>query len=634
MSASEATDDEDEPRIAVREVFRHFWPLARRERGAMAAACLLATAAAGAEAGAVLLFAAVTDKVLTAKDLAAFWPLAGLWLAVAALGGAAMFGRDLLTSLVSERFLLRLRDRAFSHVQTLSPDFFTARESGDLVARITGDIDAVEGLVASGVVHAVSAFVGVLCFAGAAFWLRWDLTLAAFAVAPVFWLLSRGFTGPFARASRRERAGNGAIAAVVQENIANMMLVQAYNQPAGERQKVHAAGVEWLRARMAEARLAALYGPVVYLAETACVLAVLGFGAWELTGGRISLGALLGFAAFLGLLYPQVQSLGGFGVTAAAAGGGAQRLLEVLGERPAVADLAQTGLYRLRGGRVQFASVAFAYPGRDEPVLRGVDLVAEPGRVLLVTGASGAGKSTLAQLLLRFHDPAAGTIRLDGVDIRDLTLRRLRAEVTLLLQEAMLFDGTVRENIAYGDPSADDARIAAAARDADAAGFIAKLPQGYDTLVGQGGHALSGGQRRRVAIARALLRDTPVLVLDEPTAGLDGAAAQRVLGPLRRLMAGRTTILISHDLRLSADADEILVLDGGRVAQRGTHARLAAEPGLYRELWAAQNPDVPIVPVAGRARAQPPQAQPGPPRPWVPSQDSAHAAEPSLWRPA
>jgi ATP-binding cassette, subfamily B, bacterial len=218
------------------------------------------------------------------------------------------------------------------------------------------------------------------------------------------------------------------------------------------------------------------------------------------------------------------------------------------------------------------------------------------------------------------------------VDIRNLTLRRLRSEVTLLLQEAMLFDGTIRENIAYGDPAADDARIAAAARDADAARFIAKLPQGYDTLVGQGGHALSGGQRRRIAIARALLRDTPVLVLDEPTAGLDAAAAQRVLGPLRRLIAGRTTILISHDLRLSADADDILVLNGGRVAQRGTHARLLAEPGLYRELWTAQNPDVPLGPAIDAAAR--PQSQPHQQQLWVPSYGVAHTAEPSLWRPA
>jgi len=574
--------------LSVREVFRQFWPLARRERGVMLGACLLATLAVVAEAAVALVFMAITDRVLQTRDLNAFWGLAAEWLAVAVAGGIAVFGRDMLSSLSSERFLLRLRDSVFGHVQKLSPDYFAARDTGDLVARVTGDIDAVEGLVASGVVHVVSTVISVIGFAGAALYLRWDLALVSFAVAPLFWAVARGFTTPFSNASRRERAGNGAIASVVEENLTNMMLVQAYNRPESERDRVHAAGVTWLHARLAEARLAALYGPLVQFAETLCILVVLGVGAWELSTGRISLGGLLAFAAFLGMLMPPLQSLGSISVLIASARGGAERLLEVLQERPAVADLAKTGMFSIRTGHVAFDAVTFGYPERDEPALRSVSLTAAPGKLLLVTGPSGAGKSTIAKLLLRFHDPAAGAIRLDGVDIRKLTLRRLRGEVTLLLQETMLFDGTIRENIAYGAPGASDERVGAAARAADAAGFISALPQGYETLVGQRGHALSGGQRQRIAIARAILRDTPVLVLDEPTTGLDAIAAQRVIEPLRRLMAGRTTILISHDLRLAMDADEVVVLEHGRIAQRGRHSQLVATPGTYADLWSAQ----------------------------------------------
>ncbi|MBR7830788.1 ABC transporter ATP-binding protein [Actinospica sp. MGRD01-02] len=606
----------DETGIDAREVFRRFESLARKDRALMVLACVLATVAAAAEAGVVLVFMVITDDVLETRNLHAFWHPAVMWIGATLLGAAAMFGRDLLTSLASERFLLRLRDKVFRHVQSMSPTFFSSRDTGDLVARITGDIDAVENLVIGGVVALVSDAAGVLMFAGTAIYLRWDLALVSFAVAPLFWLVTRGFAKPFAEASRRERAGNGAIAAVVEENVQNMMLVQAYNRPSSERDRVHAAGVEWLRARMAEARLAALYGPVVLLTETVCVLAVLGVGAWELSENRIGLSGLLAFAAFLGMLYPPIQSMSGFGVLKATAGAGAQRLLDVLEERPAVADLAQTGMYQARGGWVEFDSVTFRYPGQDRGALRDVSLVAAPGRLVLVTGSSGAGKSTLTQLLLRFHDPESGSIRLDGTDIRDLTLRRLRSNVTLMLQQTMLFDGTVRENIAYGDPTAGDERIEDAARRADAADFIDALPQGYDTIIGQGGSSLSGGQRQRLAIARALLRDTPVLVLDEPTTGLDAVAARKVLDPLRRLMSGRTTILISHDLHLAHDADEILVVDAGRIVQRGRHDELTAVRGKYAELWEAQNGGVPEGPAQ--------KADTG----------GGAEAQPSLWRPA
>jgi ATP-binding cassette subfamily B protein len=319
---------------------------------------------------------------------------------------------------------------------------------------------------------------------------------------------------------------------------------------------------------MAESRLSALYEPLVQVIETVCVLVVLGFGAWELTNDRITLGGLLAFAAYLGYLYPPIQNLGHINLIASEATVSADRIIEIMAARPAVAELPAARTRAARRGRVAFDRVTFRYPGSDRPVLEGLSFRAGPEELVVLTGPSGSGKSTITKLLLRFYDPDAGQIRLDGVDIRELSLETLRDTVTLLQQENLLFPGTVRDNIAYGRPGATDEQIIAAARAAEAHGFITALPEGYDTPVGQRGRLLSGGQRQRIAIARAMVRDTPVLILDEPTTGLDAPTARRVLGPLRRLMAGRTTILITHDLHLAPEADKVIALDGTRLGDR------------------------------------------------------------------
>jgi ATP-binding cassette subfamily B protein len=552
----------------ARDAFRRFWPYTRGIRRWLTAGALLLVLSAAGEVAAIWLFGQITDHVLAAKDLHAFWTPALMWLQLSVLTAAASFGGAYLTTLVGERFLLRLRDSVFAHVQRLSPDFFDNGRTGDLMVRLTGDVEAIEQFVASGVIQTVTSAISVVFFAGAVLYVRWDLALVSLAIAPLFWVAVRRFTSRFREAAVQERESEGAMAGVVEESLSNQALVQAYNRQRTEQRRLHREGRSWLEARMAETRLSALYEPLVQVIETVCVLVVLGFGAWELTADRITLGGLLSFAAYLGYLYPPIQSLGHINLVAAEATASADRIIEIMEARPAVAEFSGARTRAARRGRVAFDRVAFHYPGNARPVLDELSFRAGPEELVLLTGPSGSGKSTIAKLLLRFYDPDAGRIRLDGVDIRELSLATLRDTVTVLQQETMLFPGSVRDNIAYGRPGATDEQIVAAARAAEAHDFITALPEGYDTPIGQRGRLLSGGQRQRIAIARAMVRDAPVLILDEPTTGLDAPTARRVLGPLRRLMAGRTTILITHDLHFAPVADKVIALDGKRSGER------------------------------------------------------------------
>jgi ATP-binding cassette, subfamily B, bacterial len=541
-------------------VFSRFWPYTRGDRLRLLLAGTALITVSGCEVVAVLLFDEITTRVLQHRRLAGFWAPAGAWLAAACVAALAMFAAGYLTSLAGERFMLRLRDAVFAHAQRLSPGFFAERRLGDLMVRLTGDVEVVEQLACSGLVTTACSAVSAILFAGAAVALNWRLSLAVLAVAPLLALAARAFSGRVGAAAARERDASGSITSAVEQSLANQTLVQAFNRQNAESRRLHREGVSWLRARMAAARLSSAYGPLVYLIETAGVLAVLGVGSWQVAAGQTTLGGLLAFAVLAAYLYPPIQELSAVALDVSQASASAGRITEILHARPPVSDGTAVGAGLRSAGRVEFAGVTFAYPGAGQPVLDGLSFTAGPGRVLAVIGPSGSGKSTIARLLLRFYDPSAGRVLLDGIDIRELSTRTLRRNVTLLQQDSPLLAGTVMENIGYGASAATGAEIVAAAQAADAHGFIAALPEGYQTVVGEGGRPLSGGQRQRIAIARALIRDAPVLILDEPTTGLDEAGAQRAMALLRGLMAGRTTILITHDLRLVDGADQVLVL--------------------------------------------------------------------------
>jgi len=577
------------PALGIRTIFRRFWPYARPYRLRIALMLLLVPIPPAVQTAEVIVFKHLVDGVLTPHDFGAFPPIAAAFVVLALVGGAVAFADDYLSTLIGERFVLDLRTALFRHVQGLSLDFFDKRRLGDVIQRLTGDTAAIEDLMLSGVASSLSYLLRIAFFAGALFYLRWDLAVVSLAAAPFFFVVARRFARLRRAAAREKRRRNGAMSAVAEESLANAQVVQAFNRQDAEIERFRAESLGSFAAQMAATRLRGLYGPLVQLIELAGVLLILGLGTWELSRGWLSLGGLLAFLALLSQLYRPIRSLGRLGNNVAAAAAGAERVVELLDQRPSIEERPSARpLVRARGA-IEFRSVGFRYPGAATDAVGDVSFRVGPGEMLALVGPSGAGKSTLAKLVLRFYDPDEGEILLDGTDIRELELRSLREQVSTVFQETLVFDATIAENIAYGRPDATRAQVEEAARAAGLTQFVSRLPDKLDTVVGEKGRSLSGGQRQRVAIARAYLRDTPILLLDEPTTGLDAQTARRVLRPLRRLAAERATILISHDLSLVREATSILALENGHVLEAGTHDELVETEGLYH--WLAQLPE-------------------------------------------
>ncbi|MFE6825717.1 ABC transporter ATP-binding protein [Streptomyces sp. NPDC057690] len=580
------------PTLSPRTAFRRFWPMTKGLRRWLVGVWLCTVLGALAETAAILLFGDLTDNALQKGSLDAFWSPAAQWLGIAVVGAAVGYAGGSLAVWVSERFVMRLREHVFDHVQKLPPHFFQRHRQGDLLSRLTGDVEAIEQMAVSGLIGTASALFSAVFYAAAAFWLRWELAAATFVLAPLFWLAARRFAAGVRSVAREGRVADGAVTSVVEESLGNLVLTQAYGRQDAERRRLSREATAWFRAAVRSARLNQAYGQLVQVIETVCVLAVIGIGVWEISEGQMTLGQLLAFAALLSYLYPPIRSLAQLGLLISGATAGAERLVEVLDTRPAVADRA--GATRRETGRpdgiVELRDVSFRYPGASTAALESLTFTARPGELVIITGPSGAGKSTVSKLLLRFYDPDTGSVLLDGTPLHDFPLERLREYVTLLPQETLVLHDTVRANIACGRPGASDHAIEEAARAADAHEFITALPKGYDTRIDPNSARLSGGQLQRLAIARAVLRDAPVLVLDEPTTGLDAIATRRIVEPLRRLMAGRTTIMITHDLNLAPDADRILVVDRGHLVETGRHKALLTHGGTYAHLHGSQTP--------------------------------------------
>jgi ABC-type multidrug transport system fused ATPase/permease subunit len=494
---------------------------------------------------------------------------------------------NLLLSKVGQRFVFDVRRDLFAHVQRLSLRFHGSQRTGDLMARVTGDISNIQDMIVTALSSLFVNGLTVAVIIAIMLWLDWRYTLVTMVIVPFIYLAARHYRREIKQAARQARRSEGRVSSIVQEVISSIRVVKAFTREEFEQQRFEEQSEASLQASLHSAKLQAQFAPIVDVLGSIGIVLVLWLGVSEVLAGRLTAGELLVFVSYYRTMYSPIRQLAKLSTITAKGSASAERVLEILTIEPDLRDLPGARPAGRLTGRVTFDHVFFGYDP-DRVVVHDISFQAEPGTVIALVGATGSGKTTTAGMIPRFHDPASGSVRIDGVDVRTFTLASLRAQVSLVLQEPVLFRASIFDNIAYGNPDASESDVYAAAEAANAAAFIEQLEDGYDSWIGERGATLSGGQRQRIAIARAIVRDAPILILDEPTVGLDSETEHLVLGALKQLMAGRTTLIIAHHLYTIQWADSIVVLDRGRIVERGRHEELLIHNGLYAGLWHRQ----------------------------------------------
>ncbi|WP_223642742.1 ABC transporter ATP-binding protein [Corallococcus sp. EGB] len=543
-----------------------------------------------ANLGAPQMIRIAIDQGLARGEIRPVWLAVGGLVAIALGRGLFNFLQGYLAERASQGVAFDLRDALFARIQRLSFSYYDQAQTGQLLTRLTSDVEAVRTFVGSGVVQfAASAAMLVGC-AGLLLYMDPVLALAELSsVPPILWVLRR-FMMRMRPLFGQLQALLGQLNTTLQEDLRGLRVVRAFSGEARELARYGKTNAELKEKNLRVVDSLADSFPFVAFFSNLGLLMVVGVGGWRILHQRLTLGELLAFNSYLAFLLMPLMTLGFFAAGMARASASAQRLFELLDTAVEVADRPGAVALPPLQGRIELRDVRFRYAGSDREILRGVSVTLEPGQLVAVLGTTGSGKSTLINLLPRFYDVTGGAVLLDGHDVRDVTLSSLRSQMGVVLQDALLFSGTVRENIAYGRPEATQAEVEAAAEAAQAAEFIRELPQGYDTLVGERGVGLSGGQRQRLAIARALLTDPRLLILDDSTSAVDARTETAIQGALDALMRDkrRTALVIAQRISTVRDADVILVLDEGRIAAMGRHEELKATSELYNDILGSQ----------------------------------------------
>ena len=574
--------------MKARQIYQRLMAFLRPYYGQLAVAVVCMLVLAACTAALAWALRPALDDALAGRNRQMIYMIPAMIIGLYVIKGIAYYGQSYLMGYIGQRVIYDLRNTLYTRLTEQSLGFFAHRKTGEMLARLSYDVTLVQAAVST-TVTALMRDVGTIVFLIAVILYQdWMLALISLLVFPLVVYPIARFGRNMRGASRDGQVSMGEMSSLVEETVSGIRVVKAFGMEAYERGRFERFTKDFFTHQMRATRVNALSFPIMELLAGFGIAGVLLYGGLKVASGQTTAGTLVSFLAALIMLYEPVKRLSNSNNQIQQGLAASERIFEVLDEPVAVQDAPEAQALPGFQRGIAFEQVALQYPGTARPVLQDVGFTVGVGEVVALVGRSGAGKSSLVNLIPRFIDASAGSVRIDGRDVRDLTQASLRAQMAFVTQEVILFNDTVLNNIAYGHGEIDMARVEAVAKAANAHEFIVKLPDGYQTLVGERGVILSGGQRQRLSLARALLKDAPILILDEATSSLDTESERLVQQAIDRLMQGRTVIVIAHRLSTIRHADRIVVLDGGRVAQSGTHEALLAAGGLYAELYHMQ----------------------------------------------
>ncbi|HEY9072290.1 MAG TPA: ABC transporter ATP-binding protein [Candidatus Ozemobacteraceae bacterium] len=528
----------------------------------------------------------VVNDVLVERRIDMLHLIALSLIVVMGIKGVANFLQSYIMTWVSQRILTSIRSACMDHLLCLSLNYYERQRTGQLMSRITSDVLVLQGLLSgsTGLLGDIIAFAG---FCGYIFWLHWKLAVISIIIIPIIGAIINKFSRKMKKIGTRMQTRIGDIATVLQEYITGVKVVKSFTLEEYVRDRFETANEENFKETMKGNRINSATSPVIEFINTVGLAIIFWYGGYEVIHNRLDAGQLISFLTALVGLFTPIKNLSKFSNVLSQSIGAGDRVFEILDAPLDIRDRENARALATCHGRVEFDRVVFGY-GRNEPVINGLSLVAEPGEVVALVGPSGAGKTTLVNLIPRFFDIQGGSIRIDGIDVLDLTLSSLRGHIGLVPQETQLFSGTIEENIRLGRLGATADEVVEAAKRANAHDFILSQPEGYKTQLGERGVNLSGGQGQRLALARAFLKDPRILILDEATSALDSETENLIKESLAQLMKNRTTFIIAHRLSTIVSADKIVVMQNGRIVELGTHTELLDRRGLYAHLYNSQ----------------------------------------------